>query len=73
MATPAARPRSVAEAADLFIATRHPRSTISTSAGIQAIRLFVPTCEHTDEELAEIVATFAVRRRRNVVFDTKLN
>jgi len=65
-------PRSVAEAADAFVASRHPRSTISTSAGIKAVRHLMPACEHTDDELAEIVAALAVRQRRNIVFDTKL-
>jgi hypothetical protein len=65
------RPHSVAEAADLFVSARHPRSTISTSAGIKAIRDFMPACEHTDDELAEIVAALAVRQRRSVIFDSK--
>ncbi len=71
MAQKASIPRSVAEAADLFVSARHPRSLISTAAGIQAIRNLVPACEHTDKELAEVVAIIAVRQRRSVLFDAK--
>jgi hypothetical protein len=61
---------SVAEAANLFVLSRRPKSLVSLADGIIAVRNSVAECEHTDEELGELVATLAIHHGRNVAFDT---
>jgi len=62
-------PPSVAVAVSLFVLSRRPGSMVSLADGILVVRQLAPWCEHTDEELAELVAATAIRQRRNVAFD----
>lgn len=62
-------PRSVAEAAETFVLSRRAGAMISLRDGVRECRRLRPDCEHTDDELAEIVAALAIRHRRNLAFD----
>jgi hypothetical protein len=61
--------RSVAELADAFVLSRMRGSVVSTRDAIRGIRFLAPICEHTDTELAEIVARIAITKGRAVAFD----
>lgn len=69
MPSQASVPRSVAEIVDLFVASRLSKHIVSTGDAIRSIRYLVPACEHTDRELADLVALCAMRRRCDVAFD----
>jgi hypothetical protein len=69
MGRPAAIPRSIAEVAQSYVSSRQRKSIVSTADAIWTIRYTVPHCEHTDEELADIVASLAISQGRDVVFD----
>jgi len=69
MGKPAAVPRSIAEVAQSYVSSRQRRSIVSTADAIWTIRYTVPHCEHTDGELAEIVASLAISQGRDVAFD----
>lgn len=63
------RLRSVAQAVDTFVNQSGVGAMLSTSDGVLAVRYELPECEHTDGELAELIAIMAISRFRNVVFD----
>jgi len=69
MGKAAAIQRSIADVAQSYVASRQKKSLISTADAIWTIRYTAPRCEHTDQELAEIVASLAISQGRDVVFD----
>ena len=69
MGKPAAILPSIAEVVQSCVSSRHRQSIVSTSDAIWTIRYTAPHCEHTDEELAEIVASLAMSQGRDVAFD----
>ncbi len=69
MLKPAAILQSVADVAQSYVASRQKKSVISTADAIWSIRYTVSHCEHTDQELAEIVASLAISQGRDVAFD----
>jgi hypothetical protein len=42
---------------------------VSTKAAVQHLKEVVPHCEHTDDELVQLVAISAVRHGRGIAFD----
>ncbi|SDH20086.1 hypothetical protein SAMN04487974_1305 [Pelagibacterium luteolum] len=48
-----------------------PRSQVSTRHAITAIRTIVPKCTLSDRELADLVATSAIRKGCIVSFDER--
>ena len=69
MSKAAAIQRSIADVAHSYVVSRQRKSLISTADAIWTIRYTAPHCEHTDRELAEIVASLAISQGRDVVFD----
>jgi hypothetical protein len=61
--------QSIADVAQTYVVSRQKKSLISTADAIWTIRYTAPHCEHTDAELAEIVASLAISQGRDVVFD----
>jgi hypothetical protein len=61
--------RSVAEVVDHFVSSRGRGSIVSTRDAVGAVRYAEPRCEHTDQELAAIVASAAIIRGHAVAFD----
>jgi hypothetical protein len=45
------------------------RKIVSTSEMIHAVRSAFPACEHTNDELAQLIAMLAIRMGRNVNFN----
>lgn len=45
------------------------RKIVSTSDMIHAVRSAFPACEHTNDELAQLIAMLAIRMGRNVNFN----
>lgn len=69
MSAQASAPRTVAEIVDSFVSSGLSKHIISTGEAIRSIRYLVPRCEHTDRELADLVALYAMRRGCDVAFD----
>jgi hypothetical protein len=69
MGKPAAILQSIADVAQSYVVSRQKKSLISTADAIWTIRYTASHCEHTDQELAEIVASLAISQGRDVVFD----
>ncbi|ESX00645.1 hypothetical protein X769_21980 [Mesorhizobium sp. LSJC268A00] len=67
------RASSVAEVAESFVRSRRPFSVVSTRDAVTIVRKQAAFCEHTDGELAELVAAIAVRHGRLVAFDLDLD
>lgn len=63
------RASSVAEIAEAFVTSRRRLSVVSTRDGVAMVRRLAAHCEHTDSELADLVAAIAVRQGRMVAFD----
>lgn len=58
---------SVAAFAEQAIASRGTK-LISVPALVSEIRAAVPQCEHTDDELAQLISAIAVSQGRNLSF-----
>ncbi len=62
-------PRTVAQVVNAFVVSPRSKWIVSTADGIRMVRYLVPDCQHTDRELAEMLAACAVRQGRTVAFD----
>ncbi len=69
MTTIRSAPRSLAEIAEAFVLSRQVGSVVSVADGVKHCRRLAPACDHTDEELGEMIATLAIRHGRNLSFD----
>jgi hypothetical protein len=61
--------RTAAEIAESFVLSRRPGSVVSTADAVKAVRYITTICEHSDTELADIVASIAISHGRTVAFD----
>ena len=59
----------LAKITESYILSHSPTQPISTAAAVAKIRSMVFTAEHTDRELADLVALAAVRLKYPVKFD----
>lgn len=65
--------RSVSTVAEAYVLARRSSSLpLSTTAAVAHLREVVPDCEHTDEELVQLVAISAIRHGGRVAFDGPL-
>lgn len=62
-------PRSLVDLAAAYVASRGKSNFLSVSIAIRAIRAALPTCEATDSELADIIASAAIESGTPVAFD----
>jgi hypothetical protein len=63
---------SVAEAVNQLVRSSGLGAVISIADAVEALRRERANLEHTDDELAELVATVAIAAGRNVAFDRSL-
>ena len=64
--------RSIERIAEQYAASLRPRAhPISISAAIRAVRMVAPNVPHNDNELASIIASYAVRHGHAIDFDTQ--
>lgn len=61
--------RSAHEAAEAYVLSRRKSPVLSTRQAIRAIRTWLPKCQSTDRELADMVASAAIQRGLSVSFD----
>lgn len=64
-----AHSKSVAKAVEQYILCEPDDVMASTTDGVGFVRVMVPFCEHTDQELADLIARCAVMHGRNLAFD----
>ena len=56
--------------AEAYVLSRQTASRpLSTAAAVDHVRQTVADCEHTDEELVQLIAISAVRHGRTIAFD----
>ena len=61
---------SASAAVEAYLASRQPWSfPISTAKIVAHLREHVPDCEHTDQELVQLIAIIGVRQRCPLSFD----
>lgn len=61
---------SVSAVAEAYILSRRSSSRpLSTKAAVLHLREMIADCEHTDEELVQLIAINAVRHRCSLAFD----
>lgn len=61
--------RSLDDLAAAYVASRGKASFLSVTLAVRAVRTLMPTCEATDEELADIIASAAIEQGTPVAFD----
>jgi hypothetical protein len=61
--------RRIEDVAAAYVAARSKSSFLSINQAIRAIRTLMPACELSDRELADMVASAAVRQFIPVSFD----
>jgi hypothetical protein len=61
---------SVAEAVELSIGSTRTKHLVTISDAALTVRSLAPHCEHTDRELADVIALLAVRSGCDVFFDS---
>lgn len=65
--------RSVSATAEAYVLARKSSSLpLSTASAVAHLRDVFPGCEHTDEELVQLVAISAIRHGCRVAFDGPL-
>jgi hypothetical protein len=62
------RASSVATAIERYV---RKRELVSIREGVQQIRNICPQCEHTEDELAELLAAAAIRSGCTVAFNSR--
>lgn len=60
---------SVAKAVESFIGSTRKKHLVTIFDAAATVRSLAPHCEHTDRELADIIALLAVRSGCDVFFD----
>ena len=63
------RPSAWAIAEAYILSRRTSSRPLSTQAAVAHLREMTPDCEHTDEELVQLIAISAVRHRCPLAFD----
>jgi hypothetical protein len=64
------RRMSVAKAVEFSIGYTRKKHLVTISDAAETVRILAPYCEHTDRELADIIALLAVRSGCDVLFDS---
>ncbi|MBP0438136.1 hypothetical protein [Tianweitania sediminis] len=63
------RPTAWAAVEKYILAREKTLLPLSTRAAVEHLKITVPECEHTDDELVQLVAISAVRHGRALAFD----
>ena len=63
-------PMAVAEAVESTICATPTKHLVTISDAALTVRSLAPYCEHTDRELADVIALLAVRSGCDVFFDS---
>lgn len=61
----------IADAIDEYVRARSNDRVVSTNSATKTVRSLYPRCEHTDNEISDLVAAAAIRRGCTVAFEQR--